>query len=148
MSCLALAAAALVLLLAACASARSEPTRKAYLTRVSSVCQGYARRLERVPAPSDPAAFGDVISSLRRVLPLLRAQERSMRAVPAPRALQLTVGRLFAFDRGSIARLQLALAAAKRRDTGGVARGLARFASLRDRIHSLSVSIGIRCDPH
>jgi hypothetical protein len=145
---LAAAAAAVTLALAIGGPARSEPSRKAYLTHVSSVCQTYARRLERVPAPSDPAAFGDVISSLERVVPLLRAQERSMRAVPAPHALQPTVGRLFALDRSSIAGLESTLAAARRRDPGGVARGLVRFASARDRIHRLSVSIGIRCDPH
>src|SRR5262249_44615041 len=121
------------------------PTRKAYLAHVSSVCQNYAHRLERVPAPSDPAAYGDVISSLERVLPLLRAQERSMRAIPAPSDLQLTVGRLFAIDRSSITALESALTAARSRDTGGVAKGLVRFSSVRDRVHSLAVAVGIRC---
>jgi len=126
----------------------AEPSRKAYLTHVSAVCQTYARRLERVPAPSEPAAYGDVISSLQRVLPLLRAQERAMRAIHAPSPLQLTVGRLFEIDRSSIAALEPALAAARRRDAGGVANGLARFSSVRDRVHSLSVAIGIRCNPN
>ena len=123
----------------------ADPTRRAYLAHVSSVCTSYAQRLERVPAPSDPAAYGNVISSLQQVVPLLRAQERAMRAIRPPRSLQLTVGRLFAVDRTSIAALDAALAAAKRRDAGGVASGLARFSSIRDRVHSLAVAIGIRC---
>jgi len=138
------AAAALAVWLGVGGSA-AEPTRKAYLAHVSSVCQSYARRLERVPAPSDPAAYGDVISSLERVLPLLRAQERAMRAIRPPSTLQSTVGRLFAIDRSSIAPLDSALAAARRRDAGGVAEGLVRFSSARDRVHSLAVAVGIRC---
>jgi hypothetical protein len=126
----------------------AEPSRKQYLVHVSSVCTAYARRLERVPAPSDPAAYGNVISSLQQVVPLLRAQERAMRAIPPPRSLQLTVGRLFAVDRTSIAALDAALAAAKRRDAGGVASDLARFSSVRDRVHSLAVALGIRCTPN
>ena len=147
MSHLVLAAAALAVWVGVGGSA-VEPSRKAYLTHVSSVCQTYARRLERVPAPSDPAAYGDVIASLQRVLPLLRGQERAMRAIQAPSTLQLTVGRLFAIDRSSIPALESALAAARRRDAGGVVRGLTRFSSVRDRVHGLSVAIGIRCNPN
>jgi hypothetical protein len=141
------AAAALAIWLGVGGSA-AEPARKAYLTHVSAVCKTYARRLERVPAPSAPTAYGDVIASLQRVVPLLRAQERAMRAIEAPHALQLTVGRLFAIDRSSFAPLASALAAARRRDAGGVAKGLARFSSVRDRVHSLSEAIGIRCRPN
>jgi hypothetical protein len=144
MSHVIVAAAALAVWLGVGGSA-AEPARKAYLAHVSAVCQSYARRLERVPAPSDPAAYGDVISSLERVLPLLRAQERAMRTIQPPSTLQPTVGRLFAIDRGSIAPLESALAAARRRDAGGVAKGLVRFSSVRDRVHSLAVAVGIRC---
>ena len=126
----------------------AEPSRKAYLTHVSSVCQTYARRLERVPAPAAPTAYGDVIASLERVVPLLRAQERAMQAIEAPRALQPAVGRLLAIDRRSIPPLESALAAARRRNAAGVVTGLARFSSVRDRVHSLSVAIGIRCSPN
>jgi hypothetical protein len=144
---LVLAAAALAVWVGVGGSA-ADPSRKAYLTHLSSVCQTYARRLERVPAPSDPTAYGDVIASLQRVLPLLRGQERAMRAIRAPSTLQLTVGRLFAIDRSSIPALESALAAARRRDAGGVVRGLTRFSSVRDRVHGLSVAIGIRCNPN
>ena len=147
MSHLVVVAAALAVWLGVGGSA-AEPGRKAYLTHVSTVCRTYARRLERVPAPSEPAAYGDVISSLQRVLPLLRAQEGAMRAIRAPSTLQPTVGRLFAIDRSSIAALESALAAARRRDAGAVADGLARFSTLRDRVHSLAVANGIRCNPN
>lgn len=125
-----------------------DPARTAYLTHVSSICRTYARRLERVPAPSDPAAYGDVIASLHRVVPLLQAQERAMRAIRPPAALRPAVGRLLALDRSSVPPLQTALAAARRRDAGGVARGLVRFSALRDRVHASALALGIRCEPN
>jgi hypothetical protein len=126
----------------------AEPTRQQYLTRVSTVCRSYARRLERVAAPSDPAAYGDVISSVEQVVPLLRAQEAAMRTVRAPSALGPRLDRLFALNRRSIAELEAALAAAQRRRAGGVATGLLRFSTLRDQVHGLAVAIGIECDPN
>jgi hypothetical protein len=140
--------AAVVAALCLAGGAGAEPSRKQYLAHVSSVCLGYARRLERVPAPSDPGAYGNVISSLRQVLPLLRGQERAMRAIPAPPALRLRLGRLFALDRRSIADLGAALAAAGRRDAGGVATGLGRFSGDRERVHAAAVGLGIRCEPN
>jgi hypothetical protein len=126
----------------------AEPTQQQYLARVSSVCRSYARRLERVAAPSDPAAYGNVISSIEQVVPLLRAQEAAMRAVRAPSALGPRLDRLYVLNRRSIAELAAALEAARRRRAGGVATGLVRFSTLRDRVHGLSVAIGIECNPN
>jgi hypothetical protein len=131
--------------LGAAAPATRAPAPKAYLIRVSSVCRGYARRLERIPVPSSPSAYGEVIASLRRVLPLLRAQEQAMRALPAPAGFRATLGRLYALDRRSIAELESALAAARRRDAGGVAEGLARFAADRQQVHGLALALGVDC---
>jgi hypothetical protein len=125
--------------------AAKEPARSEYLAHVSLVCRTYAHRLERIPAPSDPAAYGNVISSVRQVLPLLRAQAAAMRAVPPPAALEPRLERLFGLDRRSVAALRPALAAARRRDAGGVATGLLRFSSARDQVHRLAVAIGIDC---
>jgi hypothetical protein len=122
------------------------PSQDEYLAHVSSVCRTYARRLQRVPAPSDPAAYGDVASAVRRVVPLLRAQAAAMQAVEAPAALRHRLDRLFALDRRSVAELETALAAALRRDAGGVARGFIRFASIRDRVHETALALGIHCD--
>ena len=73
--------------LALAGGSKHEPTRQEYLAEVSSVCQSYARRLERIPVPSEPAAYGNVLSSVRQVLRVLSAQEAAMRAVPPPGAL-------------------------------------------------------------
>ena len=127
---------------------KAQPTRAAYLADVSAVCRSYARRVERVPAPADPAAYGDVIDSLERVVPLLRAQEAAMRAVRAPDGLTPRLERLFALNRSSIAELEQALAAARRRNAGGVATRLVRFATIRDHVHRLALALGIQCTPN
>ena len=141
-----LAAAVLVVALPPPAGAATTPTGKAYLARVSSVCVSYARRLERIPTPSEAAASGNVISSLRRALPLLRAQERAMRAIPPPPALSLAVRLVFALDRSSIDALARALKAAERGDTGSVVTEIARFGHDRDQVHETAVRLGIRCN--
>lgn len=123
-----------------------DPVRAAYLTRVSALCVHYARQLEHVPAPSDPAALGDVIASLRQALPLLRAQRAAMQAVPQPAALRRRLRTLFELEGGAIAELEAALAAAERRDSAGVAAGIDRFTAARDRSHALASAIGIRCN--
>jgi hypothetical protein len=140
--------AALVAALLVSHGGGADPARTAYLGRVSSVCLTYARRLERVPAPSDPTAYGDVIASLRRVVPLLQAQERAMRTVPPPSGLRKAPESLFALDRSSVVPLQAALSAARRRDAGGVAKGLLRFSALRDRVHQAALALGVRCEPN
>lgn len=122
-----------------------QPTQSEYLGRVSSICRRYGRQLARIGAPSDIAAYGDVVSTVGRVLPLLREQSAAMQAVQPPAALQPRLDRLFVLSRRSIAHLESARAAARRRDAGGVARGLASFSALRDRSHALAVAIGIDC---
>jgi hypothetical protein len=142
-----LAAAVTACALAGSGAGGAAPPRPhaAYLAHVSTVCRGFARRLERIPAPSSPGAYGDVIASLRRVVPLLRAQVGAMRAVEAPAALGPRLRRLFALDDHGIASLQAALAAARRRDAGGVAAGLGRFAADREQVHRQAVALGIDC---
>jgi hypothetical protein len=124
------------------------PSRPAYLADVSAVCRSYARRLERVPTPADPAAYGDVIASLERVVPLLRRQEAAMRQLSAPKALRPRLERLFALNRRSIAELEQGLAGARRRDAGRVATRLVRFSAVRDEVHRLALGLGIRCNPN
>lgn len=124
------------------------PTPERYLAHVSSVCRAYARRLERVPAPSDPAAYGNVIASLRRVVPLLRAQAGAMQAITPPRAFEERLARLFSLHERSVQELETVLGAARSRNAGGVATGIVRFSATRDRVHAAAVAVGIRCDPN
>jgi hypothetical protein len=119
--------------------------RPAYLAQVSSVCRTYAAKLSRIGAPADVTAYGDVINALGRVLPLLREQAARMQAVKPPPDLQLRLDRMFAVDASAVSALEDALAAARRRDAGAVAKGFAAFSRRRDRAHAQSAAIGIDC---
>ena len=116
-----------------------------YLTSVSAVCHRYAVRLARVPAPANVTAYGDVVESLHRVLPLLRQQDTAMRGIESPDGLQARLDRLFGLNRRSITELETTLAAAERRDAGGVIDGLGAFTATRDRTLELADAIGIDC---
>jgi hypothetical protein len=130
------------------AGGKAEPTREAFTAQASAACRSYARKLERVPAPGDPTAYGDVIASLRRAIPLLREQLTSLEALRAPRSLEPRLRTLFALDAQAIRNLQSALAAAQRREAGDVLLGLSRYTAVRDRSHALASAIGIRCNTH
>ncbi len=123
-----------------------QPTRLEYLSRVSLVCRRYARQLQRYGAPSDIRAYGDVASVVGRVLPLLREQAAAMHAVVPPDELRPRIDRLFVLSRRSIAALEATLAAARRRDAGGVGEGLARFSVARDEAHALATAVGVSCE--
>ena len=113
---------------------------------MSSVCRTYAEKLSRIGAPSDVTAYGDVIDVVGHVLSLLRRQAAAMQAVEPPSDLRPRVHRLFAADASAVTALDGALAAARRRDAGGVAKGFVAFSQRRDRAHTLSAAIGIDCN--
>ncbi len=122
-----------------------EPSRSAYLAEVSSACRVYARPLSRIGAPAEVTAYGDVLAAVGKVVPLLRKQAAGMQAVDPPASLRPDLDRLFALDRRSVAALAATSAAARRRDAGGVVRGLGRFSQLSGQVHSLAAALGIRC---
>ena len=68
-----------------------------------------------------------------------------MQAIEPPEELRPRVDRLFALSRRSVAALEATLAAAERRDAGGVIAGLGRFSAARDASHDFAVALGIRC---
>jgi hypothetical protein len=139
------AAAAVAVVLAGRGGGHAQVTEREYLTDVSAICHGYAVRLARVPAPANVTAYGDVVESLHKVLPLLRQQEAAMLRIDSPDGLQTRLDRLFVLNRRSIVELETTLAAAERRDAGGVIEGLGAFTTTRDRTLSLAKGIGIRC---
>ena len=122
------------------------PAQREYLAHVSSICRRYARQIARVGAPADAAAYGEVESTVGRVLPLLRKQAAAMRTVQPPAALRARLERLFRVDGRSVAELEATLAAARRRDARGVGTALFAFTAASQRVHALAVAIGISCE--
>lgn len=140
----AIVASTLVAFLVGCGGS-SEPTKAQYLRRVSAVCDRYGRQLDQIPPPADIASPGDLADSVGRALPILRAEVRRIRALPAPHELQYQLGRFFALTDTSLAGLTEALRGARERDFGKMGHGEIRFARARDAAKALGATIGFRC---
>lgn len=115
-ACAALAAgvaAALVLVLTS--SSRAEPTSSSYRARVAAVCRAFGPRLDRI-RPPDVAEPANVIDAVTRALPLLEEQQRRVRAIEPPPALQRGVERWLARLDRRLDLLDRALDAGRRQD--------------------------------
>jgi hypothetical protein len=140
----AIAVAAFVAFLAGCGGS-GEPTTAHYLKQVAAVCDRYGRQLDQIPPPADIASPGDIVDSVGRALPILRAEARTIRALRPPHALQSELTRFFALTDSSIAGLAEALQGARDRDFGEIGRGEIRFARAREAAKAVAATIGFKC---
>jgi hypothetical protein len=123
----------------------SRVTRNAYLQRANAICQTYAKRLDRIPPPLDPASPGAVYESIGLALPLLREQSAKVRALAPPRALQAKVDRFFALTEQSLGHLERTRLHAGRRELFPMVQSLAAFGKARDAAKRVRRSVGFKC---
>ncbi|HEY7732060.1 MAG TPA: hypothetical protein VH950_14360 [Gaiellaceae bacterium] len=108
-------AVAATVVLAFSSSSRAEPTRAQYLKRVAAICRVYGPRLDRI-RPPDVAEPANVIAAITAALPLIKAQERRVRALEAPASLRDRLARWFRLQDRRRSLLEKALRAAGRQD--------------------------------
>ena len=123
----------------------SRLTRSAYLQRANAICQTYAKRLDRIPPPLDPASPGAVYESIGLALPLLREQSANVRALAPPRVLQANVSRFFALTDESLGHLERTRLHAGRRELFPMVQALADFGKSRDAAKRVRRSVGFKC---
>ncbi len=138
------AGVATVLVLVFSAESKAEPTRAQYLAQVAAVCRVYGPRLDRI-RPPDVAEPANVIAAVVRALPLVKAQEREVRALQAPRALRASLAAWFAAQERRIATLEKALRAARRQDFRALSIAYVDFILAGPKVARLGSEIGI---PH
>jgi hypothetical protein len=109
------AGVAVALFLVFSADSRAEPTRAQYLAQVAAICRVYGPQLDRI-RPPDVSGPGNVVAAITRALPLVRAQEREVRALAAPEELSTRLARWLDLQDRRIGMLEKALAAAERQD--------------------------------
>jgi hypothetical protein len=102
-------------ILVATAHSSAEPTRAEYLAGVADICRVYGPKLDRI-RPPDVAEPANVIDAVNRVLPLVRAQLRRVRALAPPDELRPRVERWLALQERRIGMLEKADAAGRRQD--------------------------------
>lgn len=135
-------AAAIVLVFSA--NSRAEPTQAQYLARVAAICRVYGPRLDRI-RPPDVAEPANVIAAVRVVLPLVRAQEREVKALEAPPGLRVKLTRWFQLQDRRLAMLERALRAARRQDFRALSVAYVDFILAGPKTARLGSAIGI---PH
>jgi hypothetical protein len=121
------------------------PTRAEYVAQVEAVCQVYGRKLDKIPPPIDIASYGNEIASMKPALRILRQQAATIRKIDPPPELREQVDRFFVLTQRSLDRLAEALAAAQRRDIGGLGIGLQRFDKATLAAKKEAHKIGWRC---
>jgi hypothetical protein len=123
----------------------SRLTGAAYLRHANAICQTYAKRLDRIPPPLDPASPGAVYESIGLALPLLREQSAKVRALAPPRVLQANVDRFFALTDQSLGHLERTRLHAGRRELFPMVQSLAAFGKARDAAKRVRRSVGFKC---
>jgi hypothetical protein len=121
------------------------PTRDEYLADVQAVCTRYGEELDRIPPPGDLSSPGAIVESLEQALPVLRAQERAVKALETPPALEADLARFFRLTDRSLVELQTALDEALERALYPMATALTRFDEVRNEAKAVARKIGFAC---
>jgi hypothetical protein len=135
--------AGLIVVFAGGAGAR--PTRAEYLASAQAICRDVGRRLDRVEPPTDPASVGNFYESIGKALPLLREQERRIRALDEPAELETQLAQFFALTDRSLTALAEARRQASERALFPMVQALARFETYRDRAKVIAHALGFKC---
>ena len=138
-------AAGITVVAARALGTEERPTRAEYLADVRAVCADYGEQLDRIPPPGDLSSPGAIVESLEQALPVLREQERAVRALRAPRVLEADLARFFRLTDRSLAELQAALDAALERALYPMATALTRFGERRNEAKAVARKIGFAC---
>lgn len=138
------AGVAATLVLVFSADSNAEPTEAQYLARVAAVCRVYGPRLDRI-RPPDVAEPANVIAAVTHALPLVRAQEREVRQLRAPKELRARLARWFDLQDRRVGMLEKALRAARRQDFRALSVAYVAFILAGPKTARLGSAIGI---PH
>ena len=111
----AVATGVVAVILVASARSSDEPTRATYLAGVAAVCRVYGPKLDKI-RPPDVAEPANVIEAVDRVLPLVTAQLRRVKALEPPEELRPKVERWLALQDRRLGMLEKAQAAGRQQD--------------------------------
>ena len=125
-------------------SSSAAPTRAQFLARVAAICQIYGHRLNAI-VPPDIAEPANVIAAVRKALPLVKAQERAVRALDRPSDLRAQLARWFQLHSRRIAKLEEAARAGRDLDLRALGVAYTAFILQGPELAKLGSAIGI---PH
>jgi len=108
-------------------SSEAAPTRAEYFARVAKICSVYGPKLDRIAPPTDVTIPGEVVTPLRRVIPVILAETSKVRALRPPTKLAARIEQWLALKARVIATLEQTLRAAEAPDIPATAVAYLRF---------------------
>ena len=144
---LAVAVAVPIVLVANTGSSKAAPTRAEYLSSVAAICRFYGPKLDKIPPPYDVTIPALITRSVRKVEPILRAEAEAMRRLEPPPELRAQLTRWNELNRRSIAKLRVALRAAKKTDLRGIQVAYVEFVVTGAKAQKLGHAIGFPSPP-
>jgi hypothetical protein len=144
---LAVAVAVAVILVARTGSSTAAPTRAEYLSRVAAICREYGPRLDKIPPPYDVTIPALITRSVRKVEPILRAEAEAVGRLEPPPELRAKVEQWNVLNRRSIAKLGVALRAAKKTDLRGIQVAYVEFVVTGAKAQKIGHAIGFPSPP-
>jgi hypothetical protein len=133
---------ATVIVLAFSGSSSAAPTKAEYFAKVAGICEVYGPKLDAIAPPPDVSIPGEVVTPLKKVIPLLRAETAEVRTLRPPAELAAEVGKWLALKDRVLAKLEQALHAAEEPDISGTAVKYLQFLALARRAASAGHQIG------
>ena len=130
------------IVLAFSGSSKAAPTKTEYFAQVARICTAFGPRLDRISPPNDVSIPGEVVTPVKRVLPLLRAETAEVRALEPPSELAARVRHWLALKERVIASLERTLHAAETPDIMGTAVAWLDFLKLARQTSTAGKAIG------
>jgi hypothetical protein len=143
----AVAVAAGIVLAVGTGSSKAAPTKSQYFARVAAICRLYGPKLDKIPPPYDITIPALITRSVRKVEPILRAEAEAMRRLEPPPELRAQLTRWNELNRRSIAKLRVALRAAKKTDLRGIQVAYVEFVVTGAKAQKIGHAIGFPSPP-
>jgi hypothetical protein len=102
-------------------SSTAAPTKAEYFAQVARICAAYGPKLDRIAPPNDVTIPGEVVTPLKRVIPLLRAETAEVQALKLPRELASRIGHWLELKARTVTSLERTLRAAETPDIAATA---------------------------
>jgi hypothetical protein len=128
-------------------TSEAAPTKRQYFDQVAAICRIYGPKLDKIPPPIDVTIPSEITESVTKVEPVLREEAEAVRKLTPPRELREKLERWNKLNQQSIAKLAVALEAAKKIDLRGIQVAYVSFVVMGAKAQKLGHEIGFPSPP-
>jgi hypothetical protein len=111
-------------------SSQAAPTQAEYFARVAKICGVYGPKLDQITPPQDVTIPGEVVTALTRVIPLIEAETKAVRALRLPDKIAGKIRDWLKLKDRTLAALKETLREAKAPSIAGTAAAYIQFEKL------------------